>query len=138
MTETIHVLCVDDEINILNVIKRQLSDENLEIHCVTTGEEGLRLLRQMDRADVILTDYRMPGMNGIEFLKQAQMIRPESIGIILSGFADIPLVKKSLENNQLFRCLRKPWRAEELRAAIAEAVHTSREATDPSRGLTGI
>ncbi|MBE0577666.1 MAG: response regulator [Desulfuromonadales bacterium] len=134
MPEIIRLLCVDDEINILNVIRRQLLDENIEIHCALTVSKGLQFLQEHRPMQVIVSDYRMPGMNGMEFLKQAELICPEAVFIILSGFADIPIVKQSLENKHLFRILRKPWRAEELRKVIGDAVRSSRQTSSTSHG----
>ncbi|MFO7578380.1 MAG: response regulator [Pelovirga sp.] len=125
MPDPIRLLCVDDEINILHVIKRQLVDEALEIHCARTADEGLRLLRQLGVVQVVVSDYRMPGMNGIEFFRQAHRICPSAVCILLSGFADIPAVQQSLTSSHLFRCLRKPWQAGELRQVIRAAVAAS-------------
>ena len=121
MPETRRILCVDDEAYILNVIRRQLCEEDFEIHTALSGEEGLELLQQIQPVQIILSDYRMPGMNGIEFLRQATLVCPAAVVIMLSGFADVAAVKQLLESKQLSRLLRKPWRAEELIKTITEA-----------------
>lgn len=121
MPETIRILCVDDEINILNVVRRQLDDEMFEIHTALTAEEGLRILRQVRSIDVVLSDYRMPEMDGIEFLRRVIQERRTAVGIILSGFADVPSVKEAIENDNLFRFISKPWKAEDLHRNVIEA-----------------
>lgn len=70
MPETIRILCVDDEPQILNVIRRQLYEEDYEVHTALTAEEGLDILGRVGPVQVVLSDYRMPGINGIEFLKR--------------------------------------------------------------------
>ncbi len=121
MFKSLRLLCVDDESNILKVIKRQLIDDDIEFYSAPNAVEGLALLQQLGSVQVIVSDYRMPGMNGIEFLKEASRICPEAHGIILSGFADIVEVQ---QHEHLFDCLRKPWQAQELRRLILSSAPT--------------
>ncbi len=125
MHELIQVLCVDDEINILNVVRRQLDDEEFEVQTALTVEEGLQILAQKTPIHVVLSDFRMPGMNGVEFLQQVARVRPEAVGIVLSGFADIPAVRQALEKDALFSFIAKPWKASELRKAVMDAAALS-------------
>lgn len=125
MRETIRILCVDDEINILNVIRRQLFDEDYEVHVALTVEDGLRVLGRVQPVHVVLSDYLMPGMNGIEFLRIVSRDWPRTVGIVISGFADVPAVKSALEKDDLFTFIPKPWKAEVLQRAVAEAVALS-------------
>ncbi len=122
MAEIVRLLCVDDEAYILNVVRRQLADVNIEIHCALTAADGLRLLTQLKSVEVVISDYRMPGMDGIEFLQQVSAICPSAACILLSGFTDVAAVQQSVASNYLFCSLRKPWRAEELRRVIKEAI----------------
>lgn len=121
MPETLRLLCVDDEANILNVLKRQLFASDMEIHTALSAREGLELLRSLPPVHIILSDERMPGMGGTEFLREARRIRPDAVRIMLSGFADAARVRQSLEDNHLHLFLRKPWRAEELHQALTQA-----------------
>lgn len=125
MAKSLHLLCVDDETNIIKVIRRQLVDDDIEFYSASNAAEGLALLQQLEKVDVIVSDYRMPGKNGIEFLKEASLLYPEVHGIILSGFVDIADVQ---QHEHLFDCLRKPWQADKLRRLILSRVHA--EATD--------
>jgi DNA-binding NtrC family response regulator len=122
MPEVINVLCVDDEINILNTIRRQLCDLDVKVHGVLSAEDGLRFLRQTQRIHVVVSDFRMPGMSGIEFLKAVLRERPEASRILLSGYADAAAVQEALAESKLFAFLHKPWKAEELVRIVAEAV----------------
>lgn len=122
MPETIRILCVDDEINILNVIRRQLCDLDAEVHQACSAEEALLFLRRTHPVHVVLSDYRMPGMNGIEFLKTVSCQWPETSLILLSGFADTPEVSEAMEQPNLFTLLHKPWKSAELLKIITESV----------------
>lgn len=121
MLKPLRLLCVDDESNILKVIRRQLIDDDIEFFSATNAAEGLALLQQLGSIQVIVSDYRMPGMNGIEFLKEASRYCPEARGIILSGFIDIAEVQ---QHEHLFVYLRKPWQAQELRRLIFSSIST--------------
>lgn len=126
MPETIRILCVDDEINMLNVIRRQLCDLDVEVHAALSPEEGLCFLRRTDPVHVVLSDFRLPGMNGIEFLNGVSLEFPAVSRILLSGYADAEAVKEALEQHKLFAFLHKPWKASELQKTIIEAVSLSR------------
>jgi len=134
MPETIRILCVDDEINILNTIRRQLCDLDVEVHAALSAEEGLRILRQTHPVHIVISDFRMPGMNGIEFLKTVFCEWPMVTRILLSGLADAGVVREALEQKKLFAFLNKPWKTGELQKIIAEAAALSLEGHD--KGLT--
>ncbi len=121
MAETIRVLCVDDEKNILNVIRRQLDDDHFELYQALTVEEALKILHTSQPIQVVLTDYRMPGSNGIDFLQTIALKWPRTAGIIISGCADTQTVEQALSLNPLIRFIAKPWSMEELRQAVVDA-----------------
>lgn len=127
MPETIRILCVDDEINILNTIRRQLCDLDVEVHTVLSAEEGLQFMRRTQPIHVVLSDYRMTGMNGIEFLTSVFHEWPATTRILLSCFADAETVQEAQAQNILFALLHKPWKAAELKKTIAEAIALSLE-----------
>lgn len=127
MSETIRILCVDDEINILNTIRRQLCDMDVEVHSALSVEEGLQFMRRTYPVHVVLSDYRMPGKNGIEFLRCVLREWPATTRILLSGFADVEAVQEALAQKKLFALLHKPWKAAELIKTITEAIAVSLE-----------
>lgn len=122
MDETVRILCVDDERNVLRAIERMFIDENYEIIAASSGEEGLEKLSSSENVHVIISDYRMPGMNGVEFLKKACSLRPETIRIVLSGYADTAVVVAAINEGEIYRFIPKPWNEDELRMTIAKAV----------------
>lgn len=114
------LLLVDDEIHILSAIKRLLRREGYEILTANSGEEGLAILRERT-VDVIISDQRMPGMTGIEFLRQAKALHPDTIRLVLSGYTDIDSITNAINEGAIFRFLTKPWDDQQLKTQIAEA-----------------
>ncbi|MGC9021881.1 MAG: response regulator [Dissulfurimicrobium sp.] len=118
------ILIVDDEQNILHAIKRLLRKESYEISTAVSGEEALAFLND-HQVDVIISDHRMPGMSGIEFLEHAKGLCPLSVRIILSGYADLKTVTKAINRGYIYKFILKPWDDEELKAAIREAINVA-------------
>lgn len=114
------LLLVDDEAAILSALRRELRSCGYEILLASDGNEGLQLLRATE-VQVILSDYRMPGMNGVEFLAAARGICPEAVRMILSGYADIEAVVAAINQGHIFKFLGKPWNGNDLRMAISDA-----------------
>jgi len=83
------VLFVDDEENILKSLKRLLMDEDIDILTATSGEQGLDVLRKTPEIGLIVSDQRMPGLLGADFLRQSRGIAPDALRIMLTGYADI-------------------------------------------------
>jgi two-component system NtrC family sensor kinase len=108
------LLCVDDEAPILHALRRVFLDEPWETLFATGGEEGLHLVVSQE-VDLVLADFRMPGMDGVEFLKRVKAIRPECMRVVLSGYADIALIVAALNEGQIYKFLSKPWNDDELR-----------------------
>jgi len=115
------VLFVDDEKNILNALRRLFRRSAFEALFSETAEEACKILRERP-VDVIVSDYRMPGMNGVEFLAQAREEYPHTIGILLTGYAELPVVMGAVNKGQVYKFVAKPWKDEELRVLITQAL----------------
>lgn len=122
--EQIRILCVDDERNVLRALERMFIDEEYEILCASSGEEGLALLDAAPQVQVVISDYRMPGMNGVEFLKEVFQRHPETIRIVLSGYADTAAVVSAINEGKIYRFVPKPWNDDELRITVSKALET--------------
>lgn len=120
--ETVKILCVDDEKNVLRALERLFMDEEYEILTATNGEEGLAVLAETPDIQLVISDYRMPGMDGVDFLKQVNERWPSTIRIVLSGFADTASVVGAINEGQIYKFIPKPWNDEELKLAIAKAL----------------
>ena len=138
MTEAIKILFVDDEPNVLKSLKRLFIDEDYEIFSANSGEEGLALLEEQWDTQIVISDYRMPGMNGVDFLKKVYGGWPDSIRIVLSGFADTASVVAAINEGQIYKFVGKPWDDEDLKSTVSKAVehyHLKRKNQDLTRQL---
>lgn len=116
--ESIKILCVDDEINVLHALERFFLDDEYEIVIATSGEEGLRILEEEGPFRIVISDYRMPVMNGVEFLKEVYTRWPETIRIVLSGYADAGAIVAAINEGHIYKFIPKPWNEEELRFTV--------------------
>lgn len=119
---SIKILCVDDEKNVLKSLVRIFMDEDYEVFTASSGDEGLEVLREEEGIQVVVSDYRMPGMNGVDFLKEVCADWPETVRIVLSGYADTAAVVGAINEGQIYKFIPKPWNDDELKATIHTAV----------------
>jgi len=122
MANQTRILCVDDERNVLRSLERIFLDEDYLILTAGSGEEGLELLNEAPQVQVVISDYRMPGMNGVDFLKEVYCRHPETIRIVLSGYADTASVVAAVNEGQIYKFIPKPWNDDELRVTVAKAL----------------
>ncbi len=127
------LLLVDDEENILSSMRRLLRPDGYRIVCARSAAEALHRLAESP-IDVIVSDQRMPGMTGVEFLRRAKDLYPSSVRMVLSGFTDLQSVIDAVNEGAIYKFLTKPWDDERLRAHIAEAFR-QKEMTDENRRL---
>ncbi len=127
------LLLVDDEPNILSALKRQLRGTGLRILTAPGGKEGLALLAT-ESIDVIVSDQRMPGMTGVEFLRAVKTSHPDTVRIVLSGFTELQSVTDAVNEGAIYKFLTKPWDDTQLRAHIEEAI-LHKEMADENRRL---
>jgi signal transduction histidine kinase len=115
------LLVVDDEPGVLRSVHDLL---RIEYHVVTceNGAHALEILRSTAAIDVIMSDQRMPGMSGVEVLRQAREIRPEATRLLFTAYTDIRTVVDAINQGHVFRYLSKPWEPEELEAMVRQAV----------------
>lgn len=114
------LLLVDDEINIVAALKRLLRRDDYLILTAHSGPEGLEILKA-HTVDVILSDQRMPGMTGVDFLSIAKKDYPETIRLVLSGYTELQSVTDAVNEGAIYKFLTKPWDDIKLRGHIREA-----------------
>ena len=117
------ILCVDDEKNVLRAIERIFMEEECEVVTAGSADEGLELLKRQP-IQVVISDYRMPGKNGVEFLRDVYRNWPETIRIVLSGYADTVAVVSAINEGHIYKFIPKPWNDDELKVAIHNAFGT--------------
>ncbi len=118
----VKVLFVDDEKNIVRALTRLFMDESFEVLTAVSGQEGLECLRGNDNVGLVVSDQRMPGMSGVEFLEQVREQAPEALRIVLTGYADVDAAMGAINRGGAFRYITKPWDDEQLLKDIREAV----------------
>lgn len=112
--QQLNILAVDDEIAILNSLRRVFAEADFVFTSAESGDEGLSYLQFGGIFDVIISDYRMPGMNGIEFLTKAQELQPQTHRILLSGQAPKEDIIASLSSGVISTFIPKPWDNDQL------------------------
>jgi len=114
------ILFLDDEDRILNALAA-LFRYKYQVFTATTGAQALAILRQC-HVHVVVSDQRMPGMTGVEFLRQAKAASPRTVRILLTGFSDLSAIIDSVNDGEVYRFLNKPWGNQEIQAVIADAL----------------
>ncbi|MCG8404091.1 MAG: response regulator [Phycisphaerales bacterium] len=115
------VLLVDDEDNIRTALKRLLRREDYEICAAANGREALRIL-EVNPVQLIVSDYRMPGMTGVELLREIRQRWPDTVRIILSGFSEVNAIIAAINEGEIYKFLSKPWNDEEIKLHIRRAL----------------
>jgi CheY-like chemotaxis protein len=115
------VLFVDDEPNLLGAITRALRNR-FDIRTAVGGQEGLRLLEAAGPVAVVVSDMRMPGMDGVQFLSKVRDLYPDTVRVILSGQSDLAATIAAVNEGNIFRFLSKPCAPEALSATVGTAI----------------
>jgi CheY-like chemotaxis protein len=128
------LLLVDDEENILNALKRLLRRDGYHLITATSAAEGLQRLAEHE-VDVIVSDQRMPGMTGVEFLRRAKELYPDTVRMVLSGYTELQSIIDAVNEGAIYKFLTKPWDDERLRSHVAEAFR-QKDLADENRRLS--
>ncbi|MEW6165552.1 MAG: response regulator [Pseudomonadota bacterium] len=120
------VLVVDDEPNIVNAIRRELNTPPLgryryAVEGFSDPAQALARAREKDFA-VVISDYRMPGMTGLDFLKALYEIQPDCARLVLSGQTDMDALVRMINETHIYRFIPKPWTSYFLKSSIGQAV----------------
>jgi response regulator RpfG family c-di-GMP phosphodiesterase len=122
------ILCVDDEPNVLQGYKRNLR-KDFDIHIAEGGEEGLALIASEGPFAVIISDMRMPVMDGIQFLRRVKEMAPETVRVMLTGNADQQTAMDAVNEGSIFRFLTKPCSPEHLAMTLEAGIEHYRLVT---------
>lgn len=115
------ILIVDDEQNILNAVKRLFIADPLTVLTALTAAEGMEMIK-LQAVSVIVSDNMMPGMNGIEFLEWAKNYSPDSMRILMTGYADLHAAINAINRGGVLRFITKPWNDTELRQVVLDSI----------------
>jgi two-component system probable response regulator PhcQ len=115
------VLLVDDEPDVLDTLHSILSDEGYEVEIAHGSQEALDKIEEFP-AEIVLSDYMMPGMCGVELLHTIKQRLPHVIPILITGRGDLKISIESINQGEIFRFLLKPWNNQELRMTMQTAL----------------
>jgi DNA-binding NtrC family response regulator len=115
------ILLVDDEANVLAALKRSLLDEPYDVESAGSGEEAGALMSKSP-FKLVISDERMPGMDGAEFLGIVKSRWPETVRIMLTGHASVDATMQAVNKGEIYRFFTKPWDDVMLKLAIRSAI----------------
>lgn len=115
------VLFVDDETNILSSLKRLFRPSGYRILTAESGAQGLEIMAQ-ENIDLVVSDMRMPEMNGAQFLEKVREGWPDTVRILLTGYAEISATIDAINKGQIYRYISKPWDDNEIILIIKHAL----------------
>ena len=119
MSEKAKILFVDDEENIVNTLK-SLFKNTYEVYTATNGSAALGIIKN-NQIHVIISDQRMPEMQGIDLLREVKEISPNTMRIMLTGYSDLPAIISSINVGEIFRYICKPWNNKDVKDTLNEA-----------------
>lgn len=118
-------LLLDDEINVLRALQRTLhqcvQEQDLRIETFTEPKEALARSGEI-AFDLVISDYRMPGMNGVDFLRLVKEMQPDTVRLMLSASSDFDAVKNAINEAEVFRYITKPWQVTEIQEVVGVAL----------------
>lgn len=115
------ILFVDDEPGVLKALKRLFIDEPYKVVIAESGEAALDLMEQ-NRINLVVSDYSMPGLSGIDFLKMIKTRHPETIRIMLTAHADTAVVMGAVKDGSVYKFITKPWNDDDLKLTVKLAL----------------
>ncbi|MEE2674063.1 MAG: response regulator [Myxococcota bacterium] len=126
------ILIVDDEEAILETMSFTFMDL-YETFTSSSASEALKMLDENSPIACVITDQRMPGLTGVEFLAEASRRHPDTVRIMLTGFADVEATIQAINDGHVYAYVTKPWEPDELKQTVKRAVEHNQLATENSR-----
>jgi len=115
------LLFVDDEEGVLRALRRIFLDENYSIFTASSAEDALGVMER-EKVHLVISDHRMPGMTGAQLLKEIKQRWPDTIRIMLTGYADIQSIMGAVNEGAVYKFITKPWNDEDLRLTVSLAL----------------
>ena len=127
----LRVLFVDDDERILNAL-RTLFRADYDVVIAGNADEAMALLRA-GNVPIVVSDQRMPGKTGVEFLREVRKAFPRTVRLLLTGYSDLAAMVGSINEGEVFRFVKKPWDNEEIRATLADAAAVAARLNAPAQ-----
>lgn len=115
------VLCVDDEPNILSSLRRLFRGKGYRVLVAESGNAGLQVL-ETESVDIVISDMRMPEMDGAHFLERVRARWPDTIRILLTGYADVSSIIEAINRGEIYRYIAKPWDDNDMLLVVRDAL----------------
>lgn len=125
------ILLVDDEIQIVNALKRVIQDMDLNILTATDPEEAMRIIDH-SKPDIVICDYNMPGINGIDVLKYAKTAVPDAVRVLMTGHYDVNIAISAINEGSVYYYISKPWKNEEVMSMVRHALEKKHSQSERS------
>ncbi|MBG9389573.1 response regulator [Caenimonas aquaedulcis] len=125
------MLCVDDEVVVVRSL-RWLLEEEFQVETACGGREGIEYIGRQ-QFNVVISDQRMPGMSGTQFLARVKDQQPQAMRLLLAAYSDYQAVLDSINHSEAYRFINKPWNNAELLHLVSEAASISLSMTAPDR-----
>jgi len=119
--EKSNIIIVDDTKEVLSTFKRELKTEPYNVFYANGGEAALEILKE-NPCKLIISDVKMPKMDGFELLSKVQELYPDMIRVVLSGHSDVKLILNLVNKGGIYRYLTKPWEMEDVKATISQCI----------------
>lgn len=128
MSDAIHVLIIDDDAEVRTAVRRSLHMPQCQITEAEDGPKALALLGEQN-FDAVVSDFNMPGPNGLEVLAEVRERQPQTLRVLLTGNADVGLAVQALNEGAIHRFLLKPWDHFDLRNILRTSIKSMRAAS---------
>jgi response regulator RpfG family c-di-GMP phosphodiesterase len=130
------ILCVDDEPNILAALQRLFRTEGVVVRTATSGADALRVMDH-ETIDLVISDMRMPGMDGTQLLEHVRARWPDTMRLLLTGFADVQSIIEVINRGEICRYISKPWNDHDMVTTVRQALER-RSLESDKRQLTAL
>ena len=117
----IKIQLLDDEQHILSALQRVLRPHHWEVHAFSNGQQALQALTEHEYA-VIVSDYKMPNLDGVTYLQFAKQRQPKAVRMVLSAHGDRQSMMQAINRAEIYRFLSKPWEDYEIETALKAAI----------------
>jgi response regulator RpfG family c-di-GMP phosphodiesterase len=118
------ILCVDDEPSILSALRRLFRAHGFTVVAAESGQAGLDLL-ETEPIDLVISDMRMPHMDGVMFLEQVRQRKPDILRLLLTGYADLASITGAINRGEIYRYIAKPWDDNDIILTVQDALDRS-------------
>ncbi|MBN2808606.1 MAG: response regulator [Deltaproteobacteria bacterium] len=117
------ILILDDEIRVVKAVSRVFAvSREIKVESSTSPDEALRLVEKTPDLRLVISDYLMPGMDGLEFLTRVSQLRPEIIRIVLTGHANLETTLRAINEVGVYKFILKPWNNHDLYWTVVRAL----------------